>query len=112
MSLSEPDWQRLAAELVVHFHKSPPFVARIFSCPVTVVRDCVAASLKRQTQDETAMVASPFVSVVLEDSDTIDQTVCEPIPLEIVTSNGLTLRLQVSSLYEVIELLQSLEAER
>ena len=109
MLISSPDFRRIAAELVLHFHKTPSQVSRICSCNIKVVQQCVAEYLQQVGDEPTS--ESPFIPVVLEDSRSAPPPVLPPIPLELATPGGLTLRFSLSSVQEIAELLQTLQGQ-
>ncbi len=112
MPSHEADWRRLAAELVLHFHKTPSQVSRICGCGINVVRQCVAEYVRQGiAPDEHGDDESPFIPVTLVDADepVPSPSAAEPIPLDILAPNGLTLRLQLASLDDVAALLRALE---
>jgi hypothetical protein len=118
MTPSAPDWRRAAAELVVHFHKSTGQAARIFGCSISAVQECIAEYIRQHDVASKASSDDPvFIPVALEDDVSSDNEqpgfsfTPLPIPVEIVTSSGLTLRLSPVSLDEIAHLIHSLEAK-
>lgn len=110
MTLPEPDWRRLAAELVLHFHKTPSQASRICACSIASVQQCVAEYLR---QEKVAATEPAFVPVAIVDvEESVPPSTVTAIPLDILTPGGLTLRFQLSSVNDVARLLQSLEADR
>ena len=113
MNLPEPDIQRLAVELVLHFHKTPSQASRICGCGISAVQRYVAEYVRQQSHEDgdhlDTGVPTSFVPVLLDDeSIPVPSTF---VPLDILTANGLTLRLQLPSLRDVALLLRELEVE-
>jgi len=118
MSLSEPDWRRLAAELILYFHKTPSQVSRICGCSIPAVQQHVAAYVRqRSLESMTSSEDSAFVPVVLEEAsppnDLPDEAPAPSpsIPVEIITPGGLTLRLPLATLDDIAHLLHSIEGK-
>ena len=118
MSLPEPDWRRLAAELVLDFHKTPGQAARICGCSIPVVQQCVAAYVRQcTTEHQTSTDDSVFIPVVLEEESSSDDlpvapaSPSMPLPVEIVTPSGLIFRVPLTTLDDIALLFHSLEAK-
>ena len=113
MTSSEPDLRRRAADLVLHYGKTLAQAARILGCGIPTVQQFVQEHLDRHppvpAPSAPAEVEPSFVPVLLDDESA---SAPSTIPLDILTPNGLTLRLQLSSLHEVATLLHSLEGDR
>jgi len=125
MSSSAPDLPRRAATLVIEYDKTLGQAARILGYSIPTVRNFVQQYLDRPADvadadnshvadaddSPTAGVEAPppFVSVLLDDAPPSESPTT--IPLDILTPNGLTLRLQLSSLQDVVTLLHSLEVK-
>jgi len=91
----------------------PPFVSVILADePTTSSAEADSSFASDPLADEpttlSAEVAPSFASVPLDDEPTVPSPTV--IPLDILTPKGLTLRLQLTSLQDVVTLLQSLEA--
>jgi hypothetical protein len=118
MPPSDPDWRRIAAELVVHFHKSTGQTARIFGCSIPAVQQCVADYVRyHAVASMPSSGDSVFIPVALEENAPSDNKQSEflsmttPIPIEIITPGGLTLRLPLTNLDDIAHLLHSIEAK-
>lgn len=111
--------RRRAARLVLEKQFAPEQAAKILTCSIQAVRKWVAEFLDLQPPPTLTPDAAPFLSVeIVEDEHVTSETTPEPppepmpettIPIDILTPNGLTLRFQLSSLHDLVALLQSLE---
>ena len=113
MTTPVPDLVRHAAELVLHYDKTLSQTARILQCTIPAVQKYVQQYLDQQSEDAESSSSSEaegaFLSVRLADEPIAKEPIS--IPLDILTPKGWTLRLQLTSLQDIITLLQSLEVE-
>lgn len=112
MTSNHSDLARRAAELVLHYDKTPEQTAAILNCELGTIQDFVQEYLDHNPHlvniEIETDIQSSFIPVLLEDEPASVSS--SAIALEILTANGLTLRLQLASLHDIAQLLQELEA--
>ncbi len=106
--------RRRALCLVLEKDRTPSQAAKILQCTVRAVKRWIEEYLDHEAVlADTPTDPASFLPVVIDESDDgSEELVAEPIPLDILTRSGLTLRLQLSSVNDVAALLRSLEVDR